>query len=178
MTQQKIYKEVSSYLKKGTKFLDVRHIVTLAWMIAAVIGSKSVNQAEWGSYVQSRAQKEDSNQKRWRRFLNNGRVKVEKIYVPLILQAISELKEERLYLALDTTVLWNKYCFVYLSVVVWSFDNDYVERGKAGQRIPGWNWEEKSGDEKEKVSLSGFFRGTFSAFSDERTRRLITTRFS
>ena len=75
MTQQKIYKEVSSYLKKGTKFLDVRHIVTLAWMIAAVIGSKSVNQAEWGSYVQSRAQKEDSNQKRWRRFLNNGRVK-------------------------------------------------------------------------------------------------------
>ena len=118
MTQQKIYKEVSSYLKKGTKFLDVRHIVTLAWMIAAVIGSKSVNQAEWGSYVQSRAQKEDSNQKRWRRFLNNGRVKVEKIYVPLILQAISELKEERLYLALDTTVLWNKYCFVYLSVVV------------------------------------------------------------
>lgn len=74
MTQQKIYKEVSSYLKKGTKFLDVRHIVTLAWMIAAVIGSKSVNQAEWGSYVQSRAQKEDSNQKRWRRFLNNGRV--------------------------------------------------------------------------------------------------------
>ena len=35
----------------------------------------------------------------------------------------------------------------------WSFDNDYVERGKAGQRIPGWNWEEKSGDEKEKVSL-------------------------
>ena len=60
----------------------------------------------------------------------------------------------------------------------WSFDNDYVERGKAGQRIPGWNWEEKSGDEKEKVSLSGFFRGTFSAFSDERTRRLITTRFS
>ena len=60
----------------------------------------------------------------------------------------------------------------------WSFDNDCVERGKAGQRIPGWNWEEKSGDEKEKVSLSGFFRGTFSAFSDERTRRLITTRFS
>ncbi len=118
MTQKKIYKEVQEYLKQGSKFVDQRHMVTLAWMVAALLGSQTINQAEWGSYVQSRAKKEDSNQKRWRRFFKNERIKVEDIYVPLILKAISGLVEKRLYVALDTTLLWNQYCFVYLSIIV------------------------------------------------------------
>jgi hypothetical protein len=41
------------------------------------------------------------------------------IYIALILGAIQTCKEKkaRLYLALDTTMLWNEYCFVYLAVV-------------------------------------------------------------
>ena len=117
MTQKKIYSQVYSYLSAGSKFVDIRHIVTLAWMVAALLGSQKVNQGEWGSYVQSRAIQEDSNQKRWRRFLGNHRVKIKEIYVPLVLKAISQWKQGRLYLALDSTQLWNKYCFVYLSVI-------------------------------------------------------------
>lgn len=118
MTQKKIYTEVYQYLKEGSKFVDLRHLVTLAWMVAALLGSQKVNQSEWGSYVQSRAKKEDSNQKRWRRFLKNNRIKIEKIYLPLVLKAISGREQERLYVALDTTLLWNQFCFVYLSLVI------------------------------------------------------------
>ncbi len=49
MTQKKIYKEVQEYLKQGSKFVDQRHMVTLAWMVAALLGSQTINQAEWGS---------------------------------------------------------------------------------------------------------------------------------
>jgi hypothetical protein len=39
------------------------------------------------------------------------------VYLPLVLAALSEWKTHRLYLALDTTVLWNRYCMIQLSVV-------------------------------------------------------------
>jgi hypothetical protein len=41
----------------------------------------------------------------------------EKIYVPLVLRAISNWKTKRIYLALDTTVLWNQYCVISLAII-------------------------------------------------------------
>lgn len=51
------------------------------------------------------------------RFLSNVRVKVAALYVPLVLAALSGWEAQRLYVALDTTVLWNRYCMIHLSVV-------------------------------------------------------------
>ncbi len=45
MTQKKIYKEVQEYLKQGSKFVDLRYMVTLAWMVAALLGSQTTNQS-------------------------------------------------------------------------------------------------------------------------------------
>ena len=39
------------------------------------------------------------------------------MYVPLVMAAISNWQGQRLYLALDTTVLWNRFCIIHLSVV-------------------------------------------------------------
>jgi hypothetical protein len=39
------------------------------------------------------------------------------IYLPLVLAALSGWKQQRLYLALDTTVLWDRCCMIHLSVV-------------------------------------------------------------
>lgn len=64
----------------------------------------------------SRAQQAQSYQRRWSRFLSNVRVKVTDLYVPLVLASLSGW-EGRLYLALDTTVLWNQYCMIHISVV-------------------------------------------------------------
>ncbi len=78
---------------------------------------QSINQNEWEPYVESRAKQAQSYQRRWRRFISKKRVLVESIYLSLVLAAIKLWKPQRLYLALDTTLLWNQYCLVYLSVV-------------------------------------------------------------
>ncbi len=69
------------------------------------------------TYVPSRATIAQSVERRWQRFLVNVRVRVTALYVPLVLAALSEWKGHRLYLALDTTVLWDRFCMIHLSVV-------------------------------------------------------------
>ncbi len=48
-----------------------------------------------------------------RRFLENRRVCVEKLYLPLAMAALKDWQNYRLYLAIDTTVLWNRFCISY-----------------------------------------------------------------
>jgi len=52
--------------------------------------------------------------------VGNDRVRVSRMYVPLVMAALSGWSHHRLYLALDTTVLWNQYCMKHKSVVLWS----------------------------------------------------------
>lgn len=118
-TQNNIFSQIYRYLEQGSQFVDKRHLKVISWMVTALLNSQSLNQARWEPYVQSRAEKANSYQRRWSRFFHNGRVGIEMIYIPLILGAIQTWKEKeaRLYLAIDTTVLWNQYCFVYLAVI-------------------------------------------------------------
>ena len=83
-TQTGIYAQDNKYLRKGSKFVDLRHLKVLSWMVTALLGSQSLNQNEWEPYVNSRAQQAQSYQRRWSRFLSNRRVEVEKLYVPLV----------------------------------------------------------------------------------------------
>jgi len=48
--------------------------------------------------------------------LDNQRVRVNRMYLPLVMTALSGWSHHRLYLALDT-VLWNRYCMKHKSVV-------------------------------------------------------------
>ena len=102
-------------------------------MVVGVLLSQSLHLTEWEPYVMSRATKAQqrgwtsggnlrvphaqSYQKRWGRFLSNQKIEVEKIYLPLLMGAIANWSKTRIYLALDTTMLWNKYCMTHLSIV-------------------------------------------------------------
>lgn len=86
-------------------------------MVTGVLLSQSLHLTEWEPFVLSRATKANSDQKRWSRFLKNHRINVEEIYIPLVMAAISHWSNQRLYLALDTTMLWNQYCMIHLSIV-------------------------------------------------------------
>ena len=77
-------------------------------MVSALICSGQLSLPAWEAYVPSRAQKAQSVERRWRRFLGNERIRVEALYVPLVVAALSGWHQHRLYLALDTTVLWNR----------------------------------------------------------------------
>lgn len=86
-------------------------------MVSALICSGQLCLSAWESYVPSRAKKAQSVERRWQRFISNKRIDINKQYVPLVLLALKDWQSHRLYLALDTTVLWNQYCMIHLSVV-------------------------------------------------------------
>lgn len=116
-TSPSLYHQLLSLLSQYAQYQDLRHLKALAWMVNALICSSKINLSEWESYVISRANQAQSIERRWHRFVYNSRVKVKSLYVPLMLAAINSWNEQRLYLALDTTLLWNRYCMIHLSVI-------------------------------------------------------------
>lgn len=112
-----LYGQLFSLLRQYCRAEDLRHLKALAWMVSALICSGQLSLPAWEPYVPSRATQAQSVERRWRRFLGNQRVRVSRLYLPLVMAALSGWKQHRLYLALDTTVLWNQYCMIHLSVV-------------------------------------------------------------
>jgi len=112
-----LYGQLFGFLRQYCRAQDLRHLKALAWMVSALICSGQLSLPAWEPYVPSRATQAQSLERRWRRFLGNPRVRVSRLYLPLVMAALSGWKQHRLYLALDTTVLWNRYCMIHLSVV-------------------------------------------------------------
>lgn len=112
-----LYGQLFDQLSQHSRVCDLRHLKALAWMVSALLYSGELNLAAWEPYVVSRATKAQSTERRWQRFMDNCRISVMAIYVPLVLAALSGWKQQRLYLALDTTVLWDRFCMIHLSVV-------------------------------------------------------------
>jgi hypothetical protein len=116
-TSTHLYGQLFNQLSQHSRVSDLRHLKALAWMVSALLYSGELNLAAWEPYVLSRAKKAQSTERRWQRFMDNNRIRVMAIYLPLVLEALSGWKQQRLYLALDTTVLWDRFCMIHLSVV-------------------------------------------------------------
>ena len=112
-----LYGQLFGFLRQYCRVRDLRHLKALAWMVSALICSGQLSLPAWEPYVPSRATKAQSVERRWRRWLDNQRVRVSRMYVPLVIATLSGWSHHRLYLALDTTVLWDRYCMIHLSVI-------------------------------------------------------------
>ena len=113
----RLYDAVFSMLGQHRHWRDVRHLKTLCWMVVGLILSSQINLTDWLDYTQSRAMFAQSIQRRFSRWLNNTRIHERKLYAPLIRQALSQWKATRLILALDTSLLWNRYCLIRVSLI-------------------------------------------------------------
>ena len=131
----RLYSELVELCGQPGQWRDVRHLQTLAWMVVGLIQAECVELTAWVPFVQGRARYAQSTQRRFRRWLGNRRIEVAPLYGPLIEQALREWGTHTLYLALDTSLLWNQYCLIRLSVVyrgravpvVW----DVIEHGSS-----------------------------------------------
>jgi len=112
-----LYDTLLDVLSQHSKWLDRRHRQTLAWMMVGLISSKTVSLGEWAPFVVSRARYAQSIVRRFSRWLDNNRIKPEPLYGPLIAQALVGWVGKRVYVALDTSMLWNTYCLIRLSVI-------------------------------------------------------------
>jgi len=113
----RLYSTLVVVLGHHQNWLDVRHLKTLAWMMVGLIETGLISLTEWAPYVHSRAEYAQSTVRRFRRWLDNGRIKEHSLYGPLIREALLEWGQTKLYLALDTSMLWGKYCIIRISVV-------------------------------------------------------------
>jgi hypothetical protein len=113
----RLYDTLVQVLRQHQNWLDRRHLKTLAWMVVGLIQSGNISLTAWVPSVHSRAVFAQSTVRRFIRWLENTRIDVHALYGPLIQQAMAEWGEQRVYLALDTSMLWNTYCLVRLSLV-------------------------------------------------------------
>jgi hypothetical protein len=104
-------------LLKLSPWLDKRHLFTFVWMVVALIQSAKINLSEWTCYVVGRARYAQSHERRFKRWLYNDRIKALALYTPLIQNALRDWGTHKLYVALDTSMLWNTYCLIRLSVI-------------------------------------------------------------
>ena len=111
-----VYAQLLDWLRLHCRYRDFRHLIALAWMVLGLIGSRRLCLCAWEAHVLSSA-KAQSLQRRWRRFLSNSRVRVPDLYVSLLLETLQNRPQQRLHLALDTTVLWNRFCMIHISLL-------------------------------------------------------------
>jgi len=112
-----LYQMLVEVLGCHQNWLDLRHLKTLAWMVNGLVQSGKIGLGSWVVYVQSRAVYAASTIRRFRRFLDNDRIEVHRLYGPLLGQALRQWDHKTLYVALDTSMLWGTYCIVRLSLI-------------------------------------------------------------
>lgn len=108
---------MKAWLGQGPNWAHLSHLTTCLWLVAALIQTGEVNLTKWAKYVPCRGQYAQSRQRRIRRWLGNPRINVHRLYKPIIQAALTNWEEPCLYLSLDTTQFWDKYCLIRLAVV-------------------------------------------------------------
>lgn len=101
----RIYDTLISILRHCRRWLDVRHMQTWAWLVTGLLVSEKISLTAWVSPVHHRAQYAQSTVRRFRRWLDNARLHVLELYRPLIQEALATWGDQRLRLALDTSLL-------------------------------------------------------------------------
>lgn len=112
-----LYTTLTVVLSSHKNWLDVRHLKTLGWMMVGLLKSGKISLTEWSPYVKSRAKQAQSTVRRFRRWLENERIEEHRLYGSLIQQALAEWDYSKLYLGLDTSMLWGKYCVIRIAVI-------------------------------------------------------------
>jgi hypothetical protein len=116
MRTSRLYDQLQTLLGQSITWADQRHLQTLIWMVIGVICAECISLPKWTIYCRTRAQFAQSHQRRFSRWLHNPRINVHKLYSPLIQQALASWGISTITLIEDTSMLWNEYCLIRLSV--------------------------------------------------------------
>jgi hypothetical protein len=113
----RLYDTLIGMLGQHKHWRDKRHFQTLAWIVVGLLESGLISLTAWAPFVEGRALFAQSIVRRFRRWLDNERIPVHEYYAPLIREALSDWGKQVLYLALDTSQLWGRFCIIRLSLI-------------------------------------------------------------
>jgi len=116
MRTSRLYHQLHNLLGQPIAWADQRHLQTLIWMVIGLVCSECISLTKWRIYVKTRAVFAQSHQRRFSRWLHNPRINVHKLYSPLIQSALGGWGVSAITLIEDTSMLWDEYCLIRLSV--------------------------------------------------------------
>lgn len=95
-----IYNELLKLLGQSEHWADIRHLYTLIWMVIGLICDRLISLTKWTIYHERRARFAQSHQRRFSRWLQNSRINVQRLYSPIIQNALSQWGSEEIVLTL------------------------------------------------------------------------------
>jgi hypothetical protein len=89
-SRARLHAELTGFLRQHCPVCDERHLVLLVWMVTGLLLSQTVCFDQWKRSVSLNRSLPASWQRRYRRWLSNGRIAPEALYSPLVLWAMQQ----------------------------------------------------------------------------------------
>ena len=102
--------------QNGVRFHDLRCLITFVWAIVGLLLSQEIHLSQWLLYRPGPA-KAGSKQRQLARWLHNVKISPSQVYEPLIGTVLGAWAGQQLYLALDSSLLWNRFALVRLALI-------------------------------------------------------------
>ena len=117
MKNNRFIEEVFLSILASCAWQDRRHLKTCVDMLVGLVLSRTIHLTQWIPFAAGRTRIAQSIQRRYIRWLDNSNINAQALYRPLIREALSEWGDSLIYLAFDTSMLWNQYCMIRVSIV-------------------------------------------------------------
>lgn len=103
-------------MSSHVRFHDIRCLMTFVWAIVGLICEKTVTLSKWSNHRLS-ASRAASKQRQFVRWLRNPKIQVAAIYPKLVQKALLGWSGEMVYLALDSSSLWDRFVIVRVALI-------------------------------------------------------------
>lgn len=113
----RVYSTIMTFLgQTGLVFNDRRNLATCGWALVGLLLSKEIHLSQWLLYRPGEA-KAASKARQLARWLHNEKIEPGQVYRNLISAALVAWQSERIELALDTSVLWERFVLVRIAAI-------------------------------------------------------------
>jgi hypothetical protein len=111
-----LYPTILRLVGQTRQMNDLRNTLTFAWLVVGLLVSRTVHLGQWGLQRGSNA-RAASRERQIARWLHNPKIKPELVYRDLVTAALLPWNEQTALLALDSSMLWEKYVIVRISLI-------------------------------------------------------------
>lgn len=111
-----LYRTILALVGQTMRMNDLRNTITFAWMVVGLLLSKTIHLGQWGLQREGSALAA-SKERQLSRWLHNAKIKPAVVYRDLVTAALLPWVEQTALLALDSSVLWEKYVIVRVALI-------------------------------------------------------------
>lgn len=112
-----LYRQLMTQLSQWVNAKEVRHLQGVCEAVGALLQSQQAAPARWLPYLSHRHCGARAHLERLQYLLENPHISAERFYQPLLQRVLATCAHTAATLALDTSVLWNQYCLVEVSLI-------------------------------------------------------------